>query len=176
MIECRGNHRPAAAASNRDAQSCSPRYSGRRSQPPTFVRLSGGTRAAVGCVTQHSCSPGRGYHQACDRGGSRLQWLPTTSHTWCRPWAQTAQAAVQGGRLAPDRGGALCPQLPPLLCLLLRCPLLVQILYIHILFRLQTTVYLLTEGVAAPPLRLTSGVAVLMIQRFAMGCSKNPSQ
>ena len=44
----------------------------------------------------------------------------------------------------------------------MHCPRLELLLYI---FRLLTTVQILTKGVAAPPLRLTSGVAVLMIQR-----------
>ena len=51
-----------------------------------------------------------------------------------------------------------CLYPPPLLCLLMHCPRLDLLLYI---FRLLTTMQVLMKGVAAPPLRLTSGVAVV---------------
>ena len=64
-----------------------------------------------------------------------------------------------------------CLYPPLLLCLLTHCPRLELLLYI---FRLLT-VQILTKGVAAPPLRLTSGVAVLMIHDgLLLGMSCNP--
>ena len=82
-----------------------------------------------------------------DQAGLMQQWrLPTPLLTAL----QRAQLHLQRLRLYP----------PLLLCLLVHCPRLELLLYI---VRLLLTVQILMKGVAAPPLRLTSGVAVLMI-------------